>query len=115
MCTSARQIEIEAGTRVPHHNSQCRNLHGHRWKIVGHVESPELVAPDTKRPDSGMVVDFGVIKQALMEQIHNRFDHRLILWGQAALVTDIRFYRTLMNVGLVDSIVAVPCMPHAAC
>ena len=111
MFTIARHIEIDAGHRVPYHDSLCRHLHGHRWKIVAHVEAPELVAPDPKRADSGMVVDFGVIKRVLMDKIHNRFDHRLILWEQDALVTDIRFYRTLMNVGIGESIVTVPVIP----
>jgi len=113
MFTIARKIEIDAGHRVPYHTSKCRHLHGHRWQIVAHVESPELVAPDPKRPDSGMVVDFGVIKQVLMDQIHDRFDHRLILWEEDTLVTNIEFYRTLVEVDIGDSIVTVPVIPTA--
>lgn len=115
MFTISRQIEIDAGHRVPYHNSQCRHLHGHRWKIVAHVASPELVAPDPKRPDSGMVVDFGVIKQVLIREIHDRFDHRLILWAEDPLLSGHRgsvyLDHYLAMFGMEDSIRVVPVIP----
>lgn len=114
MFTISRQIEIDAGHRVPYHDSQCRHLHGHRWKIVAHVASPELVAPDPKRPDSGMVVDFGVIKQVLMREIHDHFDHRLILWKEDPLLKPSRFHpfqEALKLANISDSIRVVPVIP----
>jgi len=115
MFTIQRQIEIDAGHRVPYHDSKCRYLHGHRWRIVAHVESPELVAPDPKRPDSGMVVDFGEIKRVLMEEIHNKFDHRLILWAEDPLFEAHPDPGLFMNVlgyaNIHDSIRTIPTIP----
>jgi len=110
--TIRRQIEIDAGHRVPYHDSQCRFLHGHRWKIVAHVSAPDLVPSSSGRPDSGMVVDFGFIKQVLMEQIHSRFDHRLMLWEKDELVTawgDGGGMVHTLSIG--DGVVAVPVIP----
>ena len=28
-----RRLEFDAGHRIPHHASQCRHLHGHRYAI----------------------------------------------------------------------------------
>ena len=36
---------------------KCENLHGHRWRMVVHLESPDLQADGTMKD---MVMDFGV-------------------------------------------------------
>lgn len=113
MFTIARKIEIDAGHRVPYHNSQCRHLHGHRWKIAAHVSARGLVEASPERADSGMVLDFGVIKQVLMEQIHAKFDHRLILWEKDGLLRNGQFEDSLVAAGCEMSLVVVPCIPTA--
>ncbi len=122
MFTIGRKIEIDAGHRVPYHGSQCRFLHGHRWKIVAHVRAYNLVEASPERPDSGMVVDFGVIKQVLMEEIHAKYDHRLILWEQDPLLQEdplikvacgYGFAAALKEAGILESIRTVPCIPTA--
>lgn len=113
-----RSIEIDAGHRVPHHGSGCRHLHGHRWKIVACVAADHLV-PSGDDPAAGMVVDFGVIKQLLMTHIHDRYDHRLILWSNDPLLVreagdplpPLDLY--LHEKGLFDSIIVVPVIPTA--
>ncbi len=47
----------------------CRQIHGHNYRVEVQVESPEL------RGD--MVVDFGLIDQALAEALE-RWDHNLL-------------------------------------
>jgi len=121
MFTVSRQIEIDAGHRVPYHDAQCRFLHGHRWKIVAEVAAPELVVADPSRADSGMVVDFGVIKRVLMTVIHERFDHRMILWDQDPLLAedsvvdyggdDPTLHGVLRRAGIEASIQVVPVIP----
>ena len=34
MLTITRKLEFDAGHRIPDHNSQCRNLHGHRYTLL---------------------------------------------------------------------------------
>ena len=31
--TITRRLEFDAGHRIPHHDGQCRHLHGHRYAI----------------------------------------------------------------------------------
>ena len=104
-----RQIELDAGHRVPYHASKCKHLHGHRYKVIAHVTAEETVPPDPRRSDSGMVTDFGVIKQVLMEKIHDKFDHRFILWEQDPFLQDI-----FSDVVAKESgIITIPCIPTA--
>lgn len=48
---------------------KCENLHGHNWKIEFHVAGDKL--------NSGVLVDFGVVKERLNEII-DTLDHRFL-------------------------------------
>lgn len=69
--TLTKEVQFDAGHRVPLHRSKCRHPHGHRYRVV--VTCHGLV------PTDGMVVDFGILKTAMMDHIHDRFDHGMIL------------------------------------
>jgi 6-pyruvoyltetrahydropterin/6-carboxytetrahydropterin synthase len=74
--TISRQIEIDAGHRVTYHGSKCKNLHGHRYKIVATCSGPLFQHGEQQ----GMVLDFGFLKDEMVQQIHNFCDHAMILW-----------------------------------
>jgi 6-pyruvoyltetrahydropterin/6-carboxytetrahydropterin synthase len=105
-----KEIGIDMGHRVPGHASHCKNVHGHRYRIIAHVQAEETVGADSGRSDAGMVADFGVIKQALMTAVHARFDHKLVLW-----VNDPLCEGPLLGElnGLGIPAVQVPCIPTA--
>ena len=71
----SKEIEFDAGHRVPLHDSKCRNPHGHRYRVRA-VLMGTLI---TEGPQSGMVRDFGHVKTAMMEHIHDVFDHGFII------------------------------------
>jgi 6-pyruvoyltetrahydropterin/6-carboxytetrahydropterin synthase len=71
-----RSVEWDAGHRVPNHNSKCKNVHGHRYKLEVTVEGP-LVLTDGAS-DQGMIIDFGAIKVHLAT-VAELFDHRFIM------------------------------------
>jgi 6-pyruvoyltetrahydropterin/6-carboxytetrahydropterin synthase len=71
----SKEIEFDAGHRVPLHASKCKNPHGHRYRVVAHIEG-ELI---TTGPESGMVRDFSIVKELLTEHVHDRFDHGFIV------------------------------------
>lgn len=75
MFTISKHIELDVGHRVPLHESKCRNIHGHRYKVQMTISGPLINAG----AESGMVKDFGFLKDILMEVVHNVFDHRLVL------------------------------------
>lgn len=74
--TIQREIGIDAGHRVPDHGSKCKNLHGHRYTIRAYCEGPLFKLGE----QTGMVLDFGFLKEEMMTEIDKPCDHGLILW-----------------------------------
>lgn len=73
-----KEVEFDYAHRIPQHDSACRWLHGHRGKVRVTVTGP-LTLGGAK---DGMVRDFKFIKEALMECVHSKFDHRCVLYAQ---------------------------------
>lgn len=57
------------------YDGKCRNIHGHRWKVIVEVQSEKLIEKGELR---SMVVDFGDLKDDIKE-IADYFDHSLII------------------------------------
>lgn len=74
----SREVEFDAGHRVPNHASKCRNPHGHRYRVVATITG-QLV-DRSGASDEGMVIDFGVISDLLKEQVHDIYDHGFIVY-----------------------------------
>jgi len=72
-----KTLTFDAGHRIPHHASKCRNVHGHTYELTVTVEGP-LIFEGLSHADEGMVMDFGDLKIAMMEEIHDRWDHRFL-------------------------------------
>lgn len=73
-------IEIDMGHRVPNHKSKCRNFHGHRYKIEVCVD--DKIIQTEGASDEGMVIDFGDIKQILMDKIDSKYDHGWVMYDK---------------------------------
>lgn len=79
-----REIQLDAGHRVPNHKSKCRNVHGHRYRIQAVVEAQETVSTKGSS-DEDMVADFGDLKRLMTELIHDPLDHGFIVWREDRL------------------------------
>lgn len=73
-----KYIEIDMGHRVPNHKSKCFNYHGHRYKIEVGVNDKIIDTPGAC--DEGMVIDFGDLKQIMMEEIDAKYDHGFVMY-----------------------------------
>lgn len=65
---------FDSAHRLRHHDGKCRNLHGHTYKLevtIGGV--PQTV--DGSNPQSGMIFDFGILKQIVNEEVLDALDH----------------------------------------
>jgi len=71
----SREIGIDAGHRVMDHQSKCHNLHGHRYRVEAWCRGPLFAAGE----QSGMVLDFGFLKEEMMREIDAPFDHSFII------------------------------------
>lgn len=77
-----RRIEIDMAHRIPDHASKCFNLHGHRYVIEATCRG-ELF---TDGEQTGMICDFGFLKQCMMETIYDPCDHGMILYREDPMV-----------------------------
>jgi 6-pyruvoyltetrahydropterin/6-carboxytetrahydropterin synthase len=77
----AKDIEFDAGHRVPTHGGKCRSPHGHRYRVQITVKANEL-------PADAMVIDFGILKEWLMRYVHDVLDHGMIVWEGDSYLLD---------------------------
>jgi 6-pyruvoyltetrahydropterin/6-carboxytetrahydropterin synthase len=83
-----RSFEFDAAHRVQRHESKCRRLHGHRWRI-------EVVLDAARLDEVGRVVDFGVVKAKLGAWIDEHLDHGVLAGrDDAALIEAARLCDT---------------------
>lgn len=76
----SKQIEFDAGHRVPNHKSKCRNPHGHRYSVIVSCKGKIVETPGAS--DEGMLVDFSDLKHLMMGHIHDVLDHGFIVYEQ---------------------------------
>lgn len=69
-----RYHDISCGHRVYGHESKCRHLHGHNYRVHFTCTSKDL-------DDVGRVIDFSVIKAKLCQWLEDNWDHRMLLWN----------------------------------
>jgi len=73
-----KTIEWDMGHRIPNHRSQCRHLHGHRYRLEVCLQGKLI----DKANDSseGMVMDFGEVKEILNCEVKDVCDHAFMVW-----------------------------------
>lgn len=74
--TVTRQIGIDAGHRIATHGSKCRHLHGHRYLIEATCRAAHLHQAGEQ---TGMVLDFGFLKEEMLSIIDGPCDHGFIV------------------------------------
>lgn len=98
-----KEIQWDMGHRVTNHHSQCRNLHGHRYKaeicVEGDLIDIEWISSE------GMVIDFGDIKKIAIEHVHNVLDHGFMVWDKDKVL--MKFFRNNID----QKHVVVPFVP----
>lgn len=57
------------------YDGKCSNIHGHRWRVIIEIKGDRL---DSEGQERGMLVDFGVLKKDLKEEV-DKLDHALIV------------------------------------
>jgi 6-pyruvoyltetrahydropterin/6-carboxytetrahydropterin synthase len=71
-----REIGIDAAHRIPDHKSKCCSIHGHRYMIQATCKGPLFMSGEQR----GMVLDFGFLKEVMMQQIDKLCDHGTIMF-----------------------------------
>lgn len=72
------KLEFDAGHRIPHHKSSCKNLHGHRYAIEVTIKGG--IVSNKSNSDFGMVMDFKDAKDLIKKTIVDEWDHSFIVY-----------------------------------
>ena len=91
MITITRKLEFDAGHRIPDHNSQCRNLHGHRYTLE--ITLTGQVVDHDGQADNGMIMDFSDVKALAKENLVDLWDHAFLVYEKDLAVKN--FLQTL--------------------
>lgn len=82
MLSVNRYHDISCGHRVVGHESKCRHLHGHNYRVHFTVQG-EL--------DSiGRVLDFSVVKSRLCMWLEDQWDHKFLAWESDMEMKDLQ-------------------------
>jgi 6-pyruvoyltetrahydropterin/6-carboxytetrahydropterin synthase len=87
------RLEFDAGHRIPHHNSQCRNLHGHRYALEITLGGDIIKKEQTS--ENGMVMDFSDVKRIARECVVDVWDHAFLVYKHDSAV--LEFLNSLPN------------------
>ncbi len=72
-----KHFSFEAAHALHNYDGKCSHLHGHSYQffvtVIGYPEQ------DPVSPKCGMVMDFGLLKKIVNEEIIDRFDHSVVL------------------------------------
>ena len=72
-----KEFSFEAAHALDGYDGPCREIHGHSYRLFVTVKGrPEAGDRD---PKCGMVMDFGILKRIVNEEVVSRFDHALVL------------------------------------
>lgn len=63
------EAAFDAAHFLTNYEGKCKNIHGHRWKVVATISG---------EPKNGMIVDFGDLKKDLKD-LCDYFDHTFIV------------------------------------
>jgi 6-pyruvoyltetrahydropterin/6-carboxytetrahydropterin synthase len=84
MLTITRKLEFDAGHRIPDHNSQCRNLHGHRYTLE--ITLTGQVVDHDGQADNGMIMDFSDVKALAKDNLVDLWDHAFLVYEKDVAV-----------------------------
>lgn len=99
----SKRFTFEASHVLPKHPGKCSRLHGHSWVLTVTVMGPI-------DPETGLVMDFGELKDVVQRMIIDKVDHQHLGVGNAFIsngvgglavkyfaVLDDNFYPTSEN------------------
>lgn len=83
MITVSRYHDISCGHRVCGHESKCRHLHGHNYRITFECACDQL-------DEIGRVIDFSVIKEKLCMWLEDNWDHHFLVFQDDPLAESLK-------------------------
>jgi 6-pyruvoyltetrahydropterin/6-carboxytetrahydropterin synthase len=83
-----KRFDFEAAHSLAGYDGACQYIHGHSYIL--YVTVAGVPSTDIADPKLGMVMDFGILKQIVKENITDRFDHCIMLRKCSPLSLEIK-------------------------
>jgi 6-pyruvoyltetrahydropterin/6-carboxytetrahydropterin synthase len=83
-----KRFDFEAAHSLAGYDGACKYIHGHSYTL--YVTVTGVPSADETNPKRGMVMDFGILKHIVKENIVDRFDHCLMLRKDSTLAYEIK-------------------------
>lgn len=74
MVSITKCFEFESAHFLPYYNGNCKSNHGHSYRLEVEVSGPI----ETTGANRGMIVDFGLLKTTVMNNVVSKLDHMLL-------------------------------------
>lgn len=84
MYTIQRYHDISCGHRVVGHESKCKHLHGHNYRIHFTIAQDE-----DQLNELGMVMDFSQVKEKLCNWLESHWDHSFLIFNEDPLKNNL--------------------------
>lgn len=72
-----REFTFEMAHVLRNYDGPCRNVHGHSYRLF--VTLSGIPLRDPSHPKNGMVIDFTELKNIVLGNIVNKFDHSVVV------------------------------------
>ncbi len=72
-----REFGFEMAHVLYNYDGPCRNVHGHSYRLFVTVSGKPV--REVTNPKNGMVIDFTVLKNIVLNEIVNVFDHSVVV------------------------------------
>lgn len=72
-----REFTFEMAHVLRNYDGPCRNVHGHSYRLF--VTISGVPVADVNNPKDGMVIDFSDLKNIVIRNIINVFDHSVVV------------------------------------
>ncbi|MBP3289987.1 MAG: 6-carboxytetrahydropterin synthase, partial [Alistipes sp.] len=72
-----KEFSFEAAHSLEGYDGACREIHGHSYRLFVTIKGEP--SADPYDPKQGMVMDFGLLKRIVGEQIISQMDHAFVV------------------------------------
>lgn len=95
-----KEFNFEMAHALTNYDGACKNIHGHSYKLfVTVIGKP---TNNTQDPKLGMLIDFGDLKQRVINAIVQVFDHAFVLYNQSGFEAQKETHEMFSNTIYVD-------------
>lgn len=98
-----KHFTFESAHALFNYDGKCSHLHGHSYHFyVTVIGEPEQ---DPGSPKCGMVMDFGLLKRIVNEEIVDKFDHSVVLNAKSQLPNEA------LSLPMFENVITFPFQP----